>query len=60
MGVKSLELFGSVAREEARPDSDVDFSGEFERPLGLFQFFRVQHYQEDLLGVLWFWEPRML
>ena len=23
-GVKSLTLFGSVARDEARPDSDVD------------------------------------
>ena len=25
MGVKSLALFGSVARDEAKPDSDVDF-----------------------------------
>ena len=25
LGVKSLNLFGSVARDEARPDSDVDF-----------------------------------
>ena len=25
LGVKSLRLFGSVARDEARPDSDVDF-----------------------------------
>ncbi len=25
LGVKSLELFGSVARDEARRDSDVDF-----------------------------------
>ncbi len=25
LGVKSLEIFGSVARDEARPDSDVDF-----------------------------------
>ena len=25
LGVMSLELFGSVARDEARPDSDVDF-----------------------------------
>lgn len=24
LGVRSLELFGSVARNEARPDSDVD------------------------------------
>ncbi len=29
LGVKSLEIFGSVARDEARPDSDVDFLVEF-------------------------------
>lgn len=50
LGVKSLDLFGSVARDEARPDSDVDFLVEFSQPGGLFQLFRVQHYLEDLLG----------
>lgn len=50
LGVKSLDLFGSVARDEAGPDSDVDFLVEFDRPGGLFQLFRVQHYLEDLLG----------
>ncbi|GAB4461598.1 MAG: hypothetical protein OHK0037_10980 [Elainellaceae cyanobacterium] len=29
LGVKSLDLFGSVARDEARDDSDVDFLVEF-------------------------------
>ena len=37
-GVKSLAVFGSVARGEATPDSDVDLIGEFERPFGLFKF----------------------
>jgi predicted nucleotidyltransferase len=50
-GVKSLALFGSVARGEARERSDVDLLIEFERPVGLFHFFTVQHYLEDLLGV---------
>lgn len=50
LGVQSLDLFGSVARDEAGPDSDVDFLVEFDRPGGLFQLFRVQHYLEDLLG----------
>jgi len=50
LGVKSLNLFGSVARDEARPDSDVDFLVEFTEPGGLFQLFRVQHYLEDVLG----------
>ena len=50
LGVKSLNLFGSVARDEARPDSDVDFLVEFSEPGGLFQLFRAQHYLEDILG----------
>ena len=50
MGVKSLDLFGSVARDLAQPNSDVDFLVEFSRPVGLFGLFRVQHYLEDLLG----------
>ena len=41
MGVKSLNLFGSVARDEARPDSDVDFLVEFNRPGGLFQLLQA-------------------
>lgn len=50
LGVKSLSLFGSVARDEARLDSDVDLLVEFNRQGGLFQLLRVQHYLEDILG----------
>ncbi len=50
LGVKSLLLFGSVARDEAGPDSDVDFLVEFKRQGGFFQLFRVQDYLEDILG----------
>lgn len=49
LGVRSLELFGSVARDEARPDSDADFLVEFSINASLFDLFRVQHYLEDLL-----------
>jgi len=49
-GVKSLALFGSVAREEARPDSDVDLLVEFDRPVGLFAFIGLQLYLEAQLG----------
>jgi predicted nucleotidyltransferase len=36
-GVKSLSLFGSVARNEAKETSDVDLLVEFDgRPVGLF------------------------
>jgi uncharacterized protein len=50
MGVQSLDLFGSVARDEASSDSDIDFLVEFTQPHGLFQLLRVKHYLEDLLG----------
>lgn len=48
--VKSLTLFGSVARDEARLDSDVDFLVEFNQQGGFFQLLRVQYYLEDILG----------
>jgi predicted nucleotidyltransferase len=50
LGVKSLDLFGSVARDKARPDSDVDFLVEFSKPIGLFDFSEVRLYLEDILG----------
>jgi len=49
-GVKSLALFGSVARDEARLDSDVDLLVEFNRPVGLFGLFKLQDALEKLLG----------
>jgi predicted nucleotidyltransferase len=49
-GVSSLILFGSVARDEARPDSDVDLLVEFDRPVGLFTFVRLKRYLEEILG----------
>ena len=49
-GVKSLALFGSVARNEARLDSDVDLLVEFEKPVGLFTFMRLQRYLEGILN----------
>lgn len=49
-GVKSLALFGSLARNEARPDSDVDLLVEFDRPVGYFGLFALQDYLEALLG----------
>jgi uncharacterized protein len=49
-GVKSLSLFGSIARNEATSDSDVDLLVEFNRPVGYFGLFTLQDYLEDLLG----------
>lgn len=49
-GVKSLLLFGSVARNEAASTSDVDLLVEFNRPVGYFGLFALQDYLEKLLG----------
>ena len=49
-GVKSIAVFGSIVREEARSESDVDILVEFDLPIGLFTFFRLQHYLENLMG----------
>ena len=50
MDVASLAVFGSVARDEAGPDSDVDLLVEFAWPVGMFRFLAVKEYLEALLG----------
>lgn len=49
-GVTSLALFGSVARDRARDDSDVDVLVSFDGPATSERFFGVQFFLEDLLG----------
>ena len=49
-GVKSLAVFGSVARGDAGPGSDVDLLAEFQRPFGLFKFVELKAYLEIILG----------
>jgi predicted nucleotidyltransferase len=49
-GVRELAVFGSVARDQARPDSDVDLLVQFDRPVGMFAFLDLKGYLEDLLG----------
>ena len=49
-GVKTLSLFGSVARDEASSSSDIDLLVEFNRPVGYFGLFALQDYLEKLLG----------
>ncbi|HEY2584894.1 MAG TPA: nucleotidyltransferase domain-containing protein [Tepidisphaeraceae bacterium] len=53
LGVRKLELFGSVARGDFdRAESDVDFLCEFdENPIGLAnRFFELLEGLEQLLG----------
>jgi len=49
-GVKSLRLFGSVARDEAADTSDVDLLVSFERTPGFSSFMKLRIFLEDLLG----------
>ena len=49
-GVHSLSVFGSVARNQARKNSDVDILVDFEKPIGLFEFARLKLYLEEMLG----------
>ena len=51
LGVASLAVFGSAARDEARPESDVDLLVEFSQPVGLFELVAVKEYLEELLGL---------
>ena len=49
-GVKSLALFGSVARDDAGVDSDIDVLVEFEGPATFDGYMELKFYLEDLLG----------
>jgi len=48
-GVSSISIFGSVARGEARPDSDIDVLVEFSRPVGMFEFMDLKDFLESIL-----------
>ncbi|MDO6413738.1 nucleotidyltransferase domain-containing protein [Sphingomonas sp. BIUV-7] len=53
LGLESLALFGSTARGEAGPDSDVDLVVRLDRArsIGLFHFAAIRERIEDMLGV---------
>jgi predicted nucleotidyltransferase len=52
LGVRHAAVFGSVARGQARPDSDVDVLVDLdpERPIGVFEYARLKLYLGELLG----------
>ena len=49
LGVESLALFGSAARNEAGPESDVDLLVEFDRPMGIFGLLDIKYRLEEIL-----------
>lgn len=50
MGVASLDLFGSVLRDEAGSDSDVDLLVELDRPPEFTDFGNLQRHLEGIFG----------
>jgi uncharacterized protein len=51
-GIRGLSLFGSVARGEARPDSDIDLAAEFDpaAKMDLIRLVGLERELGDLLG----------
>ena len=52
LGVSHAAVFGSVARGEARVDSDIDVLVELDRdrPLGIFEYARLKLYISEILN----------
>jgi uncharacterized protein len=52
LGVQRLSLFGSVARGEAGPDSDVDLAAEFDPKacVGMIKYGLIDRRLRELLG----------
>ena len=47
---RAVALFGSVARSDETPESDIDFLVEFEPGSSLFDLVRLSDHLESLLG----------
>ncbi|MFS0772191.1 nucleotidyltransferase family protein [Sphingomonas sp. 1P08PE] len=54
LGIERLSIFGSTARGEDRPDSDVDLAAIMDydqvRTLGPFGFFGIEDRLAEMLG----------
>lgn len=53
LGATSLYLFGSSARNEARPDSDLDLFVDYDpdKKFSLFDLVGIKQFLEDELGM---------
>lgn len=49
-GARTVRVFGSVARHEAKPESDVDLLVELEPGRSLLDIIAIKQDVEDLLG----------
>ena len=49
--VKTIELFGSYIRSEAKKDSDIDILISFNETPSLIKFLELENYLTDQLGI---------
>jgi predicted nucleotidyltransferase len=52
MGVESMSLFGSIARDQAGPESDIDLLVRYDRKarVSLLDVIRIENHLARLLG----------
>jgi predicted nucleotidyltransferase len=50
-GAKKIAIFGSYARGEERPESDIDVLVEFPETKGLLTMVRIERELSEFLGV---------
>jgi hypothetical protein len=48
--VKTIGVFGSVARNEQTGESDIDLLVEFSKPVGFVTFMRLENFLSERLG----------
>jgi len=48
--VKTIGVFGSVARNEETEQSDLDLLVEFSKPVGFVTFMRLENFLSERLG----------
>jgi predicted nucleotidyltransferase len=48
--VRQLRVFGSAARGEVRPDSDIDLLVDFGSPKGFFELLRLEDELQAFFG----------
>ena len=49
--VKSMAIFGSYVRGTQTKESDIDILVEFQKPITLIQFIKLENYLSELLGL---------
>ena len=49
-GIKKIAVFGSYARGDAKPQSDVDVLVEYLTPPNIFEFLKLEQFLTRLFG----------